>query len=101
MAYYGNRFVDMWRDTNIADVKAMWAEKLGGFHDRAYCLKYGLECLGERAWPPTLPEFLSDCRRAPKPAVIAIACNLSDEDLERNKARAKEMIDHLNRITHS
>lgn len=95
IAHYGSRFADMWRDTNIADVKAVWAEKLGGFADMPDCLKYGLGCLDGREWPPTLPEFLADCRRAPKPTLTAIEHKLLPEDIERNKARLKSIAENL------
>ena len=97
LAHYGNRFADMWRDTDIAMVKAVWAEKLAGFYDKTDCLKYGLDCLVGRDWPPTLPEFIQDCRRAPSPEFRALPHKLSQEELERNKSRAKEMADRLGR----
>lgn len=97
LAHYGSRFADMWRDTNIAEVKAVWAAKLGGFSDRPDCLKYGLDCLDGRQFPPTLPEFIADCRRAPKPKVIAIEHKLSPEEIMRNKKRAEKMAKLLGR----
>ena len=97
LAHYGSKFSDMWRDADIADVKAVWAEKLGGFRERPSCLKYALDCLDGRQWPPTLPEFISDCRRAPTPVVRQIEHKLSDEDIDRNKARLKSISESLYR----
>jgi hypothetical protein len=97
LAHYGSRFADMWRDADIAMVKAVWAEKLGGFRDRSDCLKYGLDCLDGREWPPTLPEFISDCRRAPAPKVRALEHKLSPEDIERNRERARKISEALGR----
>lgn len=97
LAHYGSRFADMWRDANIADVKAVWAEKLAGFRDRPDCLKYGLNCLDGRDWPPSLPEFLADCRRAPTPKIVALEHKLSPDEIERNKARVKAMAKRLGR----
>lgn len=97
LAHYGNRFTDMWRDANIADVKAVWADKLGGFADRPDAIKYALGCLEGREWPPSLPEFLADCRRAPKPVVVALEHKLSPEEINRNKERARKMAERLGR----
>lgn len=97
LAHYGSRFVDMWRDAIIADVKAVWSEKLGGFADRPDCIKYGLDCLSGRDWPPSLPEFLSDCRRAPAPEVVKLEHKLSPDEIERNKMRARELVEKLGR----
>lgn len=97
LANYGSRFADMWRDTNIADVKAVWAEKLGGFADKPECLKYGLDCLDGREWPPSLPEFLADCRRAPAPVLKALEHKQTTEDMERNKRRVAEIAQRLGR----
>lgn len=67
-AMYGARFADMWRGTDLADVKAMWASKLAGFADTPNAIKLALDSLDARlnkngeAYPPNLPEFLSMCR---------------------------------------
>lgn len=97
MAHYGSRFADMWRDTNIADVKAVWAKKLGGFADKPDSIKYAIDCLDGREWPPSLPEFLADCRRAPRPFVKSIEHKLTPEEIDRNKERARKAIDSISR----
>jgi hypothetical protein len=97
LAHYGSRFADMWRDADIAMVKAVWAEKLGGFTDKPECLKYGLDCLDGREWPPSLPEFLADCRRAPRPFVASIEHKLTPEEIDRNRERARKAIEELGR----
>ena len=61
-AMYGNKFADMWKDTNLAEVKLMWAGKLGGFIDKPDAIKQALDSFDERPWPPTLPEFIVACR---------------------------------------
>jgi hypothetical protein len=95
LAHFGNRLADMWRDTNIADVKNVWGERLGGFIDKPWCIKYALDCLDGRQWPPTLPEFMADARRAPAPTVVAIEHKLTPEQIERNKARLKAITEGL------
>jgi len=94
---YGRKFADMWAGQDAEMVKAVWAEKLGGFRDRPESIKYAIGCLEGREWPPTLPEFLADCRRAPKPAVAALEYKPSDEDMARNRERARKMAEALGR----
>jgi hypothetical protein len=97
---YGTLFSDRWRDCDLNDVKAAWAEELAGFSDNPECYGLALKAMVEECkFPPTLPEFFALCRKSySRPQLGAIEYKLSPEDLERNKARAKEMIDHLNRI---
>lgn len=63
---YGSKFADLWRDTDLKAVKALWAEKLGGFLDQPSAIKSALDALDDKPWPPTLPEFLMLCREAAK-----------------------------------
>ena len=60
--FYGSKFADMWRGTDPVQLKAVWSEKLAGFHDRPEIIRHALESLDDRPWPPTLPEFLEVCR---------------------------------------
>lgn len=94
---YGRKFSDMWAGQDADMVKAVWAEKLAGFHERPDAIKYALDCLEGREWPPTLPEFLSDCRRAPKLVVATLEHKLSPEDLERNRLRVRKMAESISR----
>jgi hypothetical protein len=65
-ALYGNKFIDMWRDTDIKLVKDLWAEEMGKLSGVE--LKRGYAGLMARDWPPTLPEFVKAC----KPSVDAL-----------------------------
>jgi hypothetical protein len=65
-AMYGSKFAQMWQGTNLPDVKAMWAEKLGGFGDKPEAIKQALSSFDEEPWPPTLPDFIQACRIAAK-----------------------------------
>ena len=96
-AFYGNKFSDMWSNTNIDDVRAVWADRLGGFIDKPWCIKYALDNLDGRQWPPTLPEFISDCRRAPAPVVRQLEHKLSDEEMAHNRARLAAIAEKLGR----
>lgn len=66
-AGYGSKWLNMWGNTNLANVKSLWAEKLAGFAENPKALAYALDCLDEHPFPPTLPEFLALCRKAPQP----------------------------------
>jgi len=61
---YGAKFLDMWRESDLRNVKATWAEKLAGFADKPEALKAAIDACDEKHWPPTLPEFLVLCRGA-------------------------------------
>lgn len=61
-ALYGSKFADLWRGTDLENVKRTWAEKLGGFADRPEIIRYALDACDDRPWPPTLPEFIGLCR---------------------------------------
>lgn len=65
---YGAAFGRQWEGTNLAEVKAIWAEKLGGFSafQIGEALKICEDVKGPdgRSFPPNLPEFLDMCRRA-------------------------------------
>lgn len=77
-ASYGSKWLAMWGNTNLANVRALWAEKLSGFAENPKALSHALNCLDEHPFPPTLPEFLKLCRNAPepyKPALPSPAAN--------------------------
>lgn len=57
---YGNKFIDMWRDTDIEMVKALWAEAMGGMSNEE--LKRGYAALMTQDWPPSLPAYVKMCR---------------------------------------
>lgn len=62
---YGSLFIDRWRDCDMANVRETWAEELAGFRDKPEAIAYALRALSDQPFPPTLPEFLAACRRAP------------------------------------
>ena len=59
-AFYGNKFLDLWRNLDAQSVRRAWAEELAGFTPDE--LKRGLAACRAREWPPTLPEFMGLCR---------------------------------------
>lgn len=60
---YGSRFADMWRETDLGRMKALWTRALAGFSGAE--LRAGLDGCHQRAWPPSLPEFMGLCRPRP------------------------------------
>lgn len=104
-ALYGSKFLDMWRGTDMENMKATWAEKLGGFADQPDALRGALEALDSRPWPPTLPEFIILCResaaRCNKTYAALPAPDVSPEVIEQRVAeiatasRKPEAYDHL------
>ena len=59
-AMYGTRFADMWAMSDLAEVKALWAEELAALSNAE--LAFGVSACKTRDWPPNLPEFLKLCR---------------------------------------
>lgn len=56
----------MWAGTDLASVKAVWAEELGRLTPKA--IAHGVEACkkGGRRFAPTLPEFLELCKPTPE-----------------------------------
>ncbi len=71
-AAYGSRWQNMWGNSSLQNVKDLWAEKLAGFFDNPKAIGYALNALDEHPFPPTLPEFLALCRKAPRPELQAL-----------------------------
>jgi len=101
--HYGARFVNMWKtgellpngqDAGYANAQRFWAEKLAGFEDHPECIAHALESLPDT--PPTLPQFLELCRRAPRKEPLMLVHNLTPEDIARNKERLNEIKQQLN-----
>lgn len=92
-ALYGSRFADLWRGTDAENVKAVWAEKLAGFHDRPEVLKAALDACDDKPWPPTLPEFLGFCRNAAGRGEVFTALpppEISNAEQDRRAAKLAE-----------
>lgn len=62
-AFYGSRFADAWRDTNLNDVRRVWGLELRKLS--AEQLRAGVHSLDTAfPYPPTLPQFMAHCRQA-------------------------------------
>lgn len=106
--HYGSRFVNMWKtgdalpsgqDAGYVNAQRTWADKLSGFNDYPECIAYVLEGLPEH--PPTLPEFVELCRRAPRKEKKLLEFRVSEEDHERNKERLRQLKEALSGNTKS
>lgn len=64
-AFYGSTFIDKWRNTDVLEVKAVWANELANFSDNPECFSKALKELMDehKTFPPSLPEFVELCRR--------------------------------------
>lgn len=101
--HYGTRFLNMWKsgdtldngqDAGLYNAQRTWAEKLAGFEEHPECISHALESLPDI--PPTLPQFLEMCRRAPKKEKLMLVHNLTPDDIKRNKERLDEIKRQLN-----
>jgi len=65
-SYYGEQFISKWRNVDIEQTKADWAEALWRFDSTT--LKTALEYCREdpkyASYPPSLPEFIQMCKNA-------------------------------------
>ena len=84
-ALYGAAFGRQWDGTNLADVKATWADKLGGF--TASQIASALQACDDRQYPPNLPEFIGMCRdaarRDSRPATLPAPTPTAEEVARR------------------
>lgn len=86
---YGSKFADLWRGTDPATVRRMWAEKLAGFESMPKAIKEALDSLDDKPFPPTLPEFLGLCREAGRRHVDA-PIRLEHKPTPEEKEKAEE-----------
>jgi hypothetical protein len=60
---YGAAFAAMWRDIDLAEIKATWKHGLGEAHVTDEGLRRGVAALFYTRHPPNLPEFIELCAR--------------------------------------
>ena len=87
---YGSMFLDRWRNCDMANVRATWAEELAGFRDKPEAIGAAIAALGDSQYPPTLPEFLAACREAAKR--LGNANTTPMLDIKANPERAAAVI---------
>lgn len=96
-AYWGSRFADSWRGTDLAEVQRAWGVKLQKLSGKEW--NAGVKALINQKFPPTLPEFYALCKQA---RLIEASCEgplqLTDqtraapEIVEGNLARMREIL---------
>jgi hypothetical protein len=100
--HYGTRWAHLWKsgtvnddgdDTGILNAMNTWAEKLGGFIDEPERFKVALSNLPVD--PPSLPAFIAMLRAVHIESCALISHKLSDEEIERNRKRLKDLLDKL------
>lgn len=89
---YGALFHDRWKGCDLDNVRATWAEELAGFRDKPEAIAYALKSLAGQQFPPTLPEFLSACRRAPEKEAVMLPHRQTAADHERAQAAAQSAL---------
>jgi hypothetical protein len=60
---YGSQWLHQWKDNDLAEVKAFWADQLGFFADNLPAIAWALDHLPDR--PPNLIQFKKLCFDAP------------------------------------
>lgn len=96
-ALYGSAFARQWEGTNLAEVKVVWAEKLGGF--TASQIGSALKGCDDRQYPPNLPEFIEMCRQAAKFEAKPLALEAPQLTAEERAERAKILSDLADKLT--
>jgi hypothetical protein len=76
-ATYGARFADLWRVSDISQVKRQWGIELAKL--TASQIKAGRENLMDMVRCPTLPEFVAHCKQSRADAVAHTAPQLTHE----------------------
>jgi hypothetical protein len=80
-------------DAGLENAKATWAEELGNFVKWPEAIAYALEHLPERV--PNCIKFKELCRNAPRPEPVRLEYKLTEEQIEANKKRIKDIISGL------
>lgn len=102
--HYGTRFLNLWktgqtlpdgRDAGVVNAMNHWAEKLAGYSQSPDTIKRALESLPVE--PPSLPQFQEILRHAYRPPEVPQLENKwTEEQLERNRMRVRELLEQLN-----
>lgn len=99
LAMYGQQFAAMWASCDLAEVKALWADRLGGF--TADHIGAALRACEDRRYPPNLPEFVGLCRDQARRDGDGIrklpAPRIDEATAAQRKAQIREMAERLAR----
>lgn len=102
-AHYGSRWMNMWKlgqtlpnglDAGLANAMETWAIKLAPYEQKPQALKKVLDNLPVD--PPSLPQFMELLKHCYVPdAVPQLTDDLTQEQIERNKARIREILQNV------
>lgn len=73
-ATYGARFADLWRGSDLAQVKRVWGIEMAKLTSAQ--MKAGRENLMQLVRAPTCPEFVAHCRQAHREAAASMPLQL-------------------------
>ncbi|HVM93904.1 MAG TPA: hypothetical protein VMT67_13870 [Terriglobales bacterium] len=96
---YGARFADLWRGTEIAQVKRQWGIELAKLTSAQ--MKAGRENLMQLVKAPTCPEFIAHCRQSRMEAAASTAFQIENtpkttvEEASRNLGAVRNAINKL------
>jgi hypothetical protein len=97
---YGAKFSAQWHGVDPQALKNHWGEKLAGFGDNPAAFAYALKALEDSPYPPTLPEFIALCRKAPRKELPALPAPPVDVEKTRDfAAKLQAIVDSTNRGT--
>lgn len=92
-AYWGSRFADAWRGTELFEVQKAWGiqlQKLSGKEWNA-----GVKALINQKFPPTLPEFFALCKQS---RLIEASCEAPLQLTDQTKATPEIVDGNLTRM---
>ena len=107
-AMYGKKFTDMWHGIDIVEVKFLWATRLSRFEKNPEAIKYALEALDTKKYPPTLPEFIELANdyvqlygyKTQNMQIPAPIPELTEEEKEINRVRGMERLENFKKLLH-
>lgn len=96
-AYWGSRFADAWRGTELLDVQKAWGVQLQKLSGKEW--NAGVKALINQKFPPTLPEFFALCKQSrlmeaasEAPLQLTDDTRASAEVVEANLARMHQIL---------
>lgn len=86
-------FLNEYEGLDVDKVKKEWAGDLERFDMEQ--ARHAFEACKFSQYPPSLPMFVQHCKACPKPEVEKLERKLTDEEMQRNRAKLKGMLEML------
>lgn len=90
---YARTFLAEFEGLDIEAVKAEWAEEMQHFSVEQ--VRKAFEGVKYNQYPPSLPTFVAYCKSGPVSTSPALPEKFTPEQLARNKAKVRELIEQL------